>query len=113
MEKGLLSAEGRIRRTAYWTRWLIAFAINIGANIVSAVEPSLGIIGIIASILVAIFMIIQGIKRMHDVDKSGWYILIPIYNLVLALTDGTPGPNSYGDDPKGRGKVEPVGQPQI
>jgi uncharacterized membrane protein YhaH (DUF805 family) len=37
---------------------------------------------------------------MHDVNKSGWYILIPIYNLILCCTDGTIGPNDYGPDPK-------------
>jgi uncharacterized membrane protein YhaH (DUF805 family) len=37
---------------------------------------------------------------MHDVDKSGWFILIPIYNLILCCTDGTEGPNQYGSDPK-------------
>lgn len=41
-----------------------------------------------------------GIRRMHDLDKSGWFSLIPIYNLVLASTDGTKGPNRFGPDPK-------------
>ena len=37
---------------------------------------------------------------MHDVGKSGWYILIPIYNLILACTAGDYGKNDYGQDPK-------------
>jgi uncharacterized membrane protein YhaH (DUF805 family) len=37
---------------------------------------------------------------MHDVNKSGWFILIPIYNLILYCTAGTEGPNKYGSDPK-------------
>jgi uncharacterized membrane protein YhaH (DUF805 family) len=41
-----------------------------------------------------------GVRRMHDVGKSGWFLLIPIYNLVLACTDGEQGPNQYGSDPK-------------
>jgi uncharacterized membrane protein YhaH (DUF805 family) len=40
------------------------------------------------------------IRRMHDVNKSGWYCLIPIYNLILFCTRGTTGPNNYGSDPK-------------
>ena len=36
---------------------------------------------------------------MHDVGKSGWFILIPIYNLILACTDGVQGDNEYGADP--------------
>jgi hypothetical protein len=34
---------------------------------------------------------------MHDVDKSGWFILIPIYNFVLAVTPGTVGSNRFGE----------------
>ncbi len=39
------------------------------------------------------------IRRMHDVGKSGWYSLIPIYNLVLAFTKGDQGENKYGPYP--------------
>lgn len=41
-----------------------------------------------------------GVRRMHDVGKSGWFVLIPIYNFILACTDGERGPNQYGQDPK-------------
>ena len=37
---------------------------------------------------------------MHDVDKSGWFILIPFYNLFSACTAGTCGENRFGADPK-------------
>lgn len=40
------------------------------------------------------------VRRMHDVGKSGWFVLIPIYNLVLAVTEGDKGTNEYGPDPK-------------
>lgn len=50
------------------------------------------------------------VRRMHDQAKSGWWILIGfvpiiggIWLLILYLTDGTPGPNQWGPDPKGRG----------
>lgn len=50
------------------------------------------------------------VRRMHDQDKSGWWFFIGfvpfiggIWLLILYLTDGTPGPNQYGPDPKGRG----------
>lgn len=102
IEKGLFSAEGRISRPTYWTRWLIALVINFVGGFISGMEESLVIITSLISIAVSIFIIIQGVKRMHDVNKSGWYIIIPIYNLILAVTDGTPGPNNYGEDPKGR-----------
>ena len=40
-----------------------------------------------------------GIRRMHDVGKSGWFILIPIYDLILACTQGVKGENEYGTEP--------------
>ncbi len=57
---------------------------------------------LLVSLLLTIFIIIQGVKRIHDTDNNGWFILVPIYNLILMLTDGTEGPNNYGEDPKGR-----------
>ena len=40
------------------------------------------------------------VRRVHDIGKSGWYLLIPIYNLVLVLTEGEKCENKYGPDPK-------------
>ena len=54
----------------------------------------------IYSIAVLVPGIAVSIRRMHDIDKSGWYILIPFYNLVLVCTEGTKGANQYGEDPK-------------
>lgn len=42
------------------------------------------------------------VRRMHDINKSGWFILIPFYNIYLFCIDGTRGENAYGEDPKGR-----------
>ncbi len=48
------------------------------------------------------------VRRLHDSDKSGWWLLlnlVPAGALVLFifyLLDGTRGPNRYGPDPKGR-----------
>ena len=60
-----------------------------------------------------VFAIIQEMKRLHDMNSSGWGIIfgfIPlvniIYYLLLILNDGTVGPNKYGEDPKGRIKNE-------
>jgi uncharacterized membrane protein YhaH (DUF805 family) len=56
------------------------------------------------SVIVQLGIIIPSIavtvRRMHDVDKSGWFCLIPIYGLVLCCTNGTQGQNRFGPDPK-------------
>ena len=92
--------SGRARRSEYWYFALfnIIFSI-IFAVIGTAIHfPALNTLYSLAVLLPSIAV---GVRRMHDVDKSGWYLLIPIYNLILACTDGTGGPNNYGDDPKG------------
>jgi uncharacterized membrane protein YhaH (DUF805 family) len=48
------------------------------------------------------------VRRLHDSDKSGWWLLLNltaiggIVLLIFYLIDGTRGPNRHGDDPKGR-----------
>jgi len=58
------------------------------------------IISTIYSLAILIPAIAVGVRRMHDVGKSGWFLLIPIYNLILACTDDVKGDNEYGADPK-------------
>jgi len=61
--------------------------------------------------LYALAMLIPGlavsVRRLHDVGKSGWMLLIAlipligaIWLLVLMLTDSNPGENQYGSNPK-------------
>jgi uncharacterized membrane protein YhaH (DUF805 family) len=50
-----------------------------------------------------------GIRRLHDIDRSGWWVLITltiigiILLLVWACMRGTPGSNRFGTDPLGGG----------
>lgn len=100
MESNLFSTKGRIRRTTYWMRMIVATTINTLAQFIATADPSIKNLYLIIILVVGIFIIIQGIKRMHDVGKSGWYIMIPIYNLILAFTEGTSDKNKYGENPK-------------
>lgn len=91
--------NGRADRPEYWWFFLFSFLVSIGLNIVGAIIH-LPLISSIWSLAVLIPSIAVGVRRMHDVGKSGWFLLIPIYNLILACTEGQPGPNEYGPDPK-------------
>lgn len=53
----------------------------------------------ILPIFIITFNLIQGAKRMHDLNKSGWFFLIPIYNIFLAFSPGNNANNDYGIDP--------------
>lgn len=58
-----------------------------------------GLIGGIFSLVVLVPSLSVAVRRMHDVGKSGWFILVPIYNFVLAVTEGDKGENRFGSVP--------------
>ncbi|MBK7971030.1 MAG: hypothetical protein IPK08_20070 [Bacteroidetes bacterium] len=37
---------------------------------------------------------------MHDLEKPGWYFLIPVCRFILSTLSGNPRRNKYGQDPK-------------
>jgi len=99
--------NGRARRSEYWYFTLFNLIISIALQFV---DNSLGtaFISLIYSLAVLIPGLAVSVRRMHDVGKSGWYILIPIYNLILACTEGQEGPNEYGPDPKRPGMQDDI-----
>ncbi len=116
--------NGRARRSEYWWFFLFCFIIRIGAMIIDgsfsnkALESGsagTGMFSIIVGLALIIPTIAVGVRRMHDVGKSGWYLLIPIYNLILCCTDGEKHVNVFGDDPKGgidQNEIEQIGNNQ-
>jgi uncharacterized membrane protein YhaH (DUF805 family) len=91
--------EGRSRRKEYWYFSLFSFLVSI-VLVLLGMATGFRLLYSLYSLGVLVPSLAVSIRRMHDVNKSGWFILIPIYNLVLALRDGTEGPNRYGSDPK-------------
>jgi uncharacterized membrane protein YhaH (DUF805 family) len=104
MNSGLLSIKGRITLSAYWLSVFLASLFAVVMSMIALNSPALETFFLILMLVgFPLIVIIQGIKRMHDVDKSGWFLLIPVYNVImLFLMEGTKGPNRYGEDPKGR-----------
>ena len=91
--------NGRARRKEYWMFVLFNIIFSFLLGFVGGLTK-MPIISTIYSLAVLIPAIAVGVRRMHDVGKSGWFVLIPIYNLILACTDGVKGDNEYGADPK-------------
>ena len=128
---------GRSRRKEYWMYVLLLIAVGI---VIGIVEGILGLTGMVGpygpiSALFALATlcpsIAVGIRRLHDTDRSGWWLLIGYGPLLLSLCltllgslqfamilsllallgfivllvflvlEGTRGPNQYGPDPKG------------
>jgi uncharacterized membrane protein YhaH (DUF805 family) len=91
--------SGRARRSEYWFFALFNFIFYILFLVLSGLLNSY-ILVVIYYIAIIIPSLAVAVRRMHDVGKSGWYILIPIYSLILLFTEGTRGDNEYGPDPK-------------
>jgi len=92
--------NGRARRKEFWMFVLFNMIVSIVLGIIDGAVFGSQVLGGIYSLGVLVPSIAVGIRRMHDVGKSGWFILIPLYNLILAVTDGVKGENEYGPDPK-------------
>lgn len=91
--------NGRARRKEYWMFVLFNTIFSVIVTILD-VTLQLGVLNTIYSLAVLIPSLAVAVRRMHDVNKSGWFLLIPIYNLILACTNGDVGENKYGPDPK-------------
>ena len=118
--------SGRARRSEFWV-W---FRFAISAGVVAAVLDSMlfpammdvqtdlgdGVASFSAqggpiSALVSLGLFLPGlavaVRRLHDVDRSGWWLLlafIPLIGIIVLIvwwcTEGTRGPNRFGPDPK-------------
>jgi uncharacterized membrane protein YhaH (DUF805 family) len=96
------SFTGRIRRLEYGLSQVIVFVLFIfivlpfGGLFIT--NPILFFLfGAVANW----FLIMQGVKRCHDLGNSGWYMFIPFYGLMMLFSDGELGSNRYGPNPKG------------
>jgi uncharacterized membrane protein YhaH (DUF805 family) len=99
--------SGRARRKEYWMfvlfNIIISFALGFVTGFVASLIGSPGIAGIITiiySLAIIIPGIAVGVRRMHDLGRSGWWIIVPFVNLVFLFMDSQPGENEYGPNPK-------------
>jgi uncharacterized membrane protein YhaH (DUF805 family) len=110
--------SGRSRRKEYWMYTLFVVLVSLIAGAIDgalglAGESGYGPLGGIFTLATLIPSIAVGIRRLHDTDRSGWWLLIALIPLIGALvllfffvSDGTGGPNRFGPDPKNPGQAE-------
>jgi len=98
--------RGRARRKEYWyfvaaytaAILLLSFVgLILGGRIHAVTDTLVGLI-ILGFLLPNIAV---GVRRMHDTDRSGWWLFLPIGGLIFCCLDGQRGANRFGDDPKG------------
>jgi uncharacterized membrane protein YhaH (DUF805 family) len=92
--------KGRSSRRAYWFFSLFSFLANFGESLLLG-TGLLGLVLLVPGLAVAV-------RRMHDVDRSGWFILLPFVNLYFLCQSGdrgcafcgAGGQNRYGAPPR-------------
>jgi uncharacterized membrane protein YhaH (DUF805 family) len=110
--------QGRARRMEYWMFVLFQILVFIALAIVGAIVSGGDSDSVLFNLLILIpalgFLIPSiavTVRRLHDSNRSGWWYFISLVPLIggiwlfiLTVLDGTPGPNRFGADPKGRGE---------
>jgi len=102
--------SGRSRRKEYWLYTLFYVVITFLTFYVDAVMgEGEGVLSLLLWLLLLVPGVAVIVRRLHDIDRSGWWSLIlvipligPIVILVFMCLDGTSGNNRFGPDPKGR-----------
>jgi len=106
--------EGRARRQEYWYYVLfcvLAIAVLAVVDEVTGTFSEEAGVGLLSGLFIlATFVptLAVLVRRLHDTDRSGWWVLInciPVLGalvlLVFTLLDSQPGANRFGPNPKG------------
>ncbi len=105
LQQLFLKLDGRIGRRTYWLKGvLVFFIIGFVAGLIDKYAGGKNILNTIVSLLLIWPGIAMQVKRWHDRDKSGWWVLINLIPVVgwiwslieLGFLKGTEGANKYG-----------------
>ena len=106
--------EGRASRSEYWYWFLFVFIIGLFVDYLDATiagvpwleyEKLYGPFGIILTVITLLPGVAVGVRRLHDVNKSGWWLLISftviglIPLLIWTVSKGDSGKNQFGEYP--------------
>jgi uncharacterized membrane protein YhaH (DUF805 family) len=103
--ENVLNFNGRASRSAYWWYALALVIVDVVLNIFSSVIGSSALSLLISLVLIVVGLsgLSVGVRRLHDTDKSGWWLLIgliPIIGTIIVIVflcqSGTPGQNRFG-----------------
>jgi uncharacterized membrane protein YhaH (DUF805 family) len=110
LQQNYANFQGRAVRSEFWYWTLFSILVNIFFSLAGAMVHAVvflhlivALIGLVFSLGFLIPSIAVTVRRLHDLDKSGWWyfiILIPLVGAVILLiwfcTPGTRGPNRFG-----------------
>ena len=92
----ILNFNTRASRAEFWTIWFFSYlGVFIFAIFVGFTGVAYAAIEFI-QLFAIIFIFSAGIRRMHDTGRSGWWMIVPIANLVFLLSNSEPNSNLWG-----------------
>lgn len=98
---------GRARRKEYWMFFLFNIIISFALGLIEGLVGGPGILGLIYTLAVLLPTIGVTIRRLHDTNRSGWWMLVafvPILGAIILIVfmvqEGTAGDNQFGPNPK-------------
>lgn len=99
--------QGRARRPEYWWFVLFSIVVNLILQALAAVSGVIVFLSLIVSLALLIPGIAVGVRRMHDIGRTGWWLLIafipvlgPLVLIYFFIQPTQPGPNDWGPEPK-------------
>ena len=105
--------NGRARRSEYWYfvlfNFIVSILIGLSLGVIAGLlnVPALVYLAYLWSLAVFIPSLAVSVRRLHDIGRSGWWLLLSLIPLVGAIiliiwhcTDSQPGANQYGPNPK-------------
>lgn len=105
--RNYVTFSGRASRSEFWYWTLFTVLASIVAGILDGalIESELGMFGPLVSLLLMLPSLAVAVRRLHDLDRTGWWVLIAftlIGIILLLIWDcmrGTTGSNRFGPDP--------------
>lgn len=95
---------GRARRKEFWMfaffHFLIVYALMVVDLLFFGIAPGSAIaLATIYQLAVFIPYLALGVRRLHDTNRSGWWLLLLFVNLLFLAQEGNRGENRFGSDP--------------
>lgn len=105
--KNYTGFAGRARRTEFWMFTLVNILVALGVSLIGAIIGARAALSTLYSLAVLLPGLAVSMRRLHDTNRSGWWLLIAlvpvigaIVLIVFAVQDSQPGDNQYGPNPK-------------
>ena len=97
--KNYANFSGRARRREYWWFVLFNILISIGVSIIAMMFGDEYLTSLLYSLFIFLPILSLAVRRNHDAGYSGWWVLCPVFNLILMFFQSDPEDNCFGPYP--------------